>query len=78
MNPLSLKLTVPADRKLTIQLPDDIEPGDETVVTVIVRSTGHRPQQDDASLDWFPTLNVSRWDSSISLRREDLYGDDGR
>ena len=77
MNPLNLKLTVPADRKLTIQLPEDIEPGDETVVTVIVRPSGRRPPPDE-SLDWFPTLNVTRWDPSISLRREDMYGDDGR
>ena len=77
MSPLNLKLTVPADRKLTIQLPEDIEPGAETVVTVTVRPASRRPSSDD-SLDWFPTLNVSRWDPSTSLRREDMYGDDGR
>lgn len=77
MNPLDLKLTVPPDRKLIIQLPEVIESGDETVSTVIVHPTS-RPPPPDESLDWFPTLNVSRWDPSISLRREDMYSNDGR
>ncbi len=32
---------------------------------------------DKVSLD-FPTINVGQWPDNLSLRRENMYGDDGR
>jgi hypothetical protein len=40
------------------------------------RSQGRRTARCD-SAD-FPVISVGRWPEDLSLRREDMYGDDGR
>lgn len=72
---LRVDVRVPSDRRVIVQLPDDVEPGEATL-TVVVHPK--RLPQRSASLDWFPTLNVTQWEPATSLRREDLYGDDQR
>lgn len=72
MRHLNLKVQVPADRTVTIRLPDEVEPG-EADLTVVVRSRA-RPE---AGAPW-PEIHVEAWPADLSLRREDLCGDDGR
>lgn len=73
MRNLNLRLTVPQDRRVTIELPDDIEPGELDVVLVVRRSPGRSTPRDP-----FPLIPGVKWNDEISLRREDMYGDDGR
>ena len=40
------------------------------------RALSEKAAQDE-SLD-FPTISVGKWPEDLSLRREDMYGDDGR
>lgn len=40
--------------------------------TVAAARTAPRPTSD------FPVISVGQWPNDLSLRREDLYGDDGR
>lgn len=40
------------------------------------RSQGQRKIRQTASD--FPVISVGRWPEDLSLRREDMYGDDGR
>ena len=73
MRNLNLRLTVPQDRRVTIELPDDIEPGELDVLLVVRRSPGQ-----PAPRDPFPLIPGVKWNDEVSLRREDMYGDDGR
>jgi hypothetical protein len=75
MRNLNIKVTIPKDRRLAVQLPDDVEPGEATIT---VHPQQQKTVSSDGTLDWFPTLNVKHWDPETSLRREDMYGDDGR
>lgn len=69
-----LKIAVPNDRRLVVQLPDDMEPG-EVIVTL---HQAKRPAARTSDFE-FPTLHVKKWPKEWgSLRREDMYGDDGR
>ena len=69
-----LKIAVPNDRRLVVQLPDDMEPG-EVIVTL---HQAKRPAARSSDFE-FPTLHVKEWPQEWgSLRREDMYGDDGR
>lgn len=69
-----LKLAVPSDRRLVVQLPDDMEPG-EVIVTL-----HQTPRPAVRPVDFeFPTLHVKEWPQEWgSLRREEMYGDEGR
>lgn len=76
MRNLNLHVTVPADRKVVVQLLDGIDPG-EADLTVIVRKS--RPTRPEPSiLDRLPSLSVGAWPDSLSFSRNELYGDDDR
>ena len=62
------------DRTLSLQLPPDITPGQHHVVVVIEELLPAKT----TSLDDFPTIDLGPWPAGLSLRREDMYGDDGR
>ena len=75
MKIITYTAVVTADRKATIDLPDDIAPGVHTL-HVYVEET--RPQTFENPFHGLPTVRA--WDQlkDVSLRREDLYGDEGR
>lgn len=71
--------TVTADGKITLLLPPDIPPGEHQVVVII----DEKPLQleilkEKPPLLDFPVIHVDSWSENLSLRREDMYGDDGR
>lgn len=67
--------TVTSDGKVTIQLPPTIVPGEHKLVLVI--DEGSAVERSRPPLD-FPMIHVSNWPENLSLRREDMYDDDGR
>lgn len=78
MKNLSLNVTVPSDRRLVVQLPDDIEPGDVRLL-VIQGPKARTKKSDDADpVAWLPQFHLTRWPEDFPMRREDMYGDDGR
>ncbi|HMU39109.1 MAG TPA: hypothetical protein PKE31_08845 [Pseudomonadota bacterium] len=77
MKNVSLNVTVPPDRRLVVQLPDDVEPGDVRLL-VIQGPKGRVKKSDDDALAWLPQLHLTSWPEDFPLRREDMYGDDGR
>ncbi|MDQ2809720.1 MAG: hypothetical protein M3Z04_22825 [Chloroflexota bacterium] len=67
--------TVTDDGELTLQVPEGIAPGRHQVVLVI----DEKPiQAQQRTLGEFPVLDFGPWPENFSLRREDLYDDDGR
>jgi hypothetical protein len=72
--------TVTADGKITVQLPPDIPAGEHRVVVMIDEQPLPKKTQTKEKrlpLD-FPVIHVGSWPENLSLRREDMYGDDGR
>jgi hypothetical protein len=74
MKTIQTTAVVDAEHRVTIQLPDDVEPGEHTVTLILT------PASQAAPPPWpgFPTHDVGPWPEGLSLRREDMYGDDGR
>ena len=62
------------DRLLTVQLPSDVSTGRHHILVVV----DDQVQDNRSRLDDFPTIDVGPWPLTLSLRREDLYGDGGR
>jgi hypothetical protein len=77
-------LHVFADGTATVDLPEGVPPGDYAVrisdKTNTILQVSHLKGKSKISTAWIDELPVhdGPWDDSISLRREDLYGDDGR
>ncbi len=75
MKTITTRATVAGDGTLTVRLPPDIRPGEHRVVLVIDEQPEAKVEPE--SLD-MPVIRVGTWPAQLSLRREDLYGDDGR
>ena len=63
------------DRKLTLQLPAHVAPGQHRIVLVI-DDNGQQPPS--LRMDEWPIHDAGLVDPNFAMRREDLYGDDGR
>lgn len=77
MKNLTIDIDVPADRRIVVQLPDDIEPGKARLVLIPATRPSRLGPESDPLAD-FPTLHVESWPAGFSFRREEIYGDDGR
>lgn len=67
--------TVTSDGKVTVQLPPTIPSGEHRLVLVIDETPLNQEKRPPFD---FPLIHVSSWPANLSLRREDMYGDDGR
>jgi hypothetical protein len=76
MKTIQTQIDVPGTGTLTVPVPVDIAPGRHGVLVVIDESP--MPQVSTLTLDDFPVDAVGQWPSELSLRRENLYGNDGR
>ncbi|MBL9041246.1 MAG: hypothetical protein JNM83_06585 [Myxococcales bacterium] len=76
MRNLSLHVSVPDDRRVVLQLPDDVDPGD-VELTVIVRKS-RKATGEDSFLHRLHDLHVDRWPGQATFSRSELYDDDGR
>jgi hypothetical protein len=75
MKTIETTATVSSEGTLTARVPPDIPPGEHRVVLVIEEQL--RPVEPRPSLD-FPVDDWGTWPESLSLSREDMYGDWGR
>ncbi len=75
MKTIECNVLVDEDRKTVVQLPAEISPGQHRLVVVIDEPA---QQPDGDPLEGFPTIKLDHWPEDLSLRREDMYGDDGR
>jgi hypothetical protein len=75
MKSIETTVVVGDDRKLTVQLPPDVAPGPHQIV-VVVDALKERPQAMTMA-DW-PIHDAALVDPNFTMRREELYGDDGR
>lgn len=70
-------VTVPADRAVTLQLPPDVTTGPHRIIAIIEEPTGEATAPKPKEFV-FPVIPEAQWPADMPLRREDLYGDDGR
>jgi hypothetical protein len=80
MKAIETTVNVATDGTAILQFPPDIAPGEHQIVIVINdeidgNSSANIPTK---QLPKFPVIHVGAWTEVGSLRREDLYGDNGR
>lgn len=75
MRTIDTKGMVTPDRTLQVRVPDDIPPGEHHVVVIIEEAVTQprvKPPFD------FPIDRYGSWPSDVSLRREEMYDNEGR
>jgi hypothetical protein len=75
MKTIEMTAMVGEDRKLTVQLPPDVTPGLHQVV-VVVDGAPRQSMPAWTMHDW-PVHDAALVDPNFSMRRQELYGDDG-
>ena len=75
MRTIETTATITAEGTLTVQVPPNIPPGPHRVVVWIDDQPG---LSEAHPLHDFPVIHVGAWPADLSLRREDMYGDEGR
>ena len=74
MTTIRTRATVGEDGKLEAMLSGELPPGEHDVVITVEEAPAPKRK---FRIEDFP-INDTPWDDLISLRREDMYGDDGR
>ncbi len=75
MKTLQTKVQIDTSGQLTVNIPVAMPPGEYQVVLVIEGNS--LPKVKSSLLD-LPKHDLGAWNPNLSLRREDMYGDDGR
>lgn len=75
MRTIETTATITAEGTLIVQVPPDIPPGPHHIVVWIDDQPG---LPDARARHDFPVIHVGAWPADLSLRREDMYDDDGR
>jgi hypothetical protein len=75
MSTVLARLHVDEQGRVTGQVPPSVPPGDYTAS--LEKAPAEQPTIAPRQLDW-PVHDSGPWPAGLSLRREDLYGDDGR
>jgi hypothetical protein len=73
MNEIRIRVLVGPDHRISGTAPEEVPPGKHAAVITIVAT----PEPKHFRLADMP-VHDTPWDGSISLRREDMHGDDGR
>ena len=76
MRTIETTAMITAEGLLTVQMPPEIPPGTHQVVLVIDETP--QPPPKPRALEDFPMWDCGPWPADLSLRREDMYDDDGR
>lgn len=75
MKTIETDAIVTNEGQLNLNVSVDLAPGQYKVVLVVEETTDQTPKQTRLNL---PVIDVGPWPENVSLRREDMYGDDGR
>ena len=75
MRTIEASAVVTPDGQLLIQVPTDLSPGEHRAVVVIDEQPVSAPPHKPIVL---PVFDLGPWPENLSLRREDMYGDDER
>ena len=79
MHEVRTRIRVGADHAITGIAPPDVPPGEhEVTITVAPPAANREPKKKPFNIDDLPSHDLGPWPDGLSLRREDIYDEDGR
>jgi len=79
MSEVRARIRVGRDHVISGVAPDDVPPGDHEALITLGPAAKHRATKAKSfRVAALPTIDLGPWPKRLSLRREDIYSDDGR
>lgn len=79
MSEVRTRIRVGRDHVITGVAPDEVPPGDhEALISLAAPAKRRAAKAKPFRVAALPTIDLGPWPERLSLRREDIYGDDGR
>jgi hypothetical protein len=78
MHEVRTRIRVGADHAITGTAPPDVPPGEHEITITVAPAPPRQQPKKPFNLDDLPSHDLGPWPEGLSLRREDMYGDDGR
>ena len=77
MTEIRTRVLVGPDRRISGTAPAAVPPGEHEITIIFARPIRERPEE-PFDVDALPTHDLGPWPEGLSLRREDMYDEDGR
>jgi len=78
MSDIRARIRVDPDRTITGIAPPDVPPGEHEITITIAPAPARQSAKKPFNVDDLPIVGLGPWPEGLSLRREDIYDDDGR
>ncbi len=78
MSDIRARIRVDPDHTITGVAPLDVPPGEHEITITVAPRRAHQPVKKPLNVNDLPEHDLGPWPEGLSLRREDMYGDDGR
>ena len=78
MAEIRARVVVGADHSISGIAPSSVPPGEHEVTITVPPPPTRRSRNEAFDVDALPTHDLGPWPEGLSLRREDLYDEDGR
>jgi hypothetical protein len=78
MQDVKTRILVDADHKISGVAPPGVPPGEHEITITVAPPPARQPPSKPFDVNDLPTVDLGPWPEGLSLRREDIYGDDGR
>jgi hypothetical protein len=78
MSDVRARIHVDADHAITGVAPPDVPPGEHEITITVPPRTKRQPAKKPCDENDLPEHDLGPWPEGLSLRREDIYDDDGR
>lgn len=78
MTVIHTRIRVDRDRRISGVAPPDVPPGEHEATIVLAPVPARQMPTQKFNMDDWPKHALGRWPEGLSLRREDMYDEDGR
>jgi hypothetical protein len=78
MTEIRTRILVGPDHRITGTAPAVVPPGEHEVILEVASVLDRQPPTTPFDAEALPTHDLGPWPEGLSLRREDIYGEDGR
>lgn len=78
MNEIRTRVVVGPDHRISGTAPAEVPAGEHEVIITVTEHAAEEPTRRPLDMTDLPRHDLGPWPHGLSLRREDIYGDDSR